>query len=542
MNTNIKSSFAYGALALGLLAGCGPAAIKLDPMQNTVGADFSKKDFTEEQYKNWGHADLLTDTIPGMSVMKAYQDILAGREGQKVIVGVVDSGIDINHEDLSSVIWVNRDEIAGNGIDDDKNGYIDDIHGWNFLGESNDENLEMTRIVKKGDDGSEMYKNAKAEFDQKLNYAQQGLGRYQELMASIDSAQGVVADVLGKSDYTIEELQNITSEDESIAKAAKALEYWMSRIGSVDEVKEQLQGGINYFSDQLEYNLNTEFDGRAVVGDNPYDINDTNYGNNDVIGNLEHSKHGTHVAGIIAAARDNGIGMNGVASNVEIMVLRAVPNGDEYDKDIALAIRYAVDNGAKVINGSFGKGYSPNKEWVYDALKYAADNDVLFVHAAGNDSKFLDEAVNYPNDQENNGPEFFDNVITVGALNWDYGQNMVAGFSNYGKINVDVFAPGTKIYATTPESTYEYLQGTSMAAPGVAGVAALIRSYFPKLTASQVKHIIMESGLASDAEVVVGGDPNNKQPFSELSRSGKMTNLYNALIMADKVSRKKIKL
>jgi subtilisin family serine protease len=234
--------------------------------------------------------------------------------------------------------------------------------------------------------------------------------------------------------------------------------------------------------------------------------------------------------------------MNGVAHNVEIMALRAVPNGDEYDKDIALAIRYAVDNGAKVINGSFGKGYSPNKEWVYDALKYAAENDVLFVHAAGNDSKFLDEAENYPNDQENNGPEFFDNVLTVGALNWDYGQNMVAGFSNYGKVNVDVFAPGTKIYATTPDNEYEYLQGTSMAAPGVAGVAALIRSYFPKLTASQVKHIIMESGLASDAEVVVGGDPNNKMPFGELSGSGKMTNLYNALIMADKVSRKKIKL
>lgn len=539
---NIKFSMASGALAIGLLAGCGSAPIDLDPVQNTSTADFSKKSFTDAQYKNWGHADLLTDTIPGMSVIKAYQEILHDREGKTVIVGIVDSGIDIEHEDLSSVIWTNEDEIPGNGIDDDKNGYVDDIHGWNFLGESNDENLELTRIVKKGDDGSEMYKKAKEEFDQKYNYATQGLTRYKEIYASVDEAEGVVKEQLGKEDYNLEDIQGITSEEEGVAQAAKALEYWMSRIGTVEEVKEQLQAGIDYFSDQLEYNLNLDFDGRAVVGDDPNDINDTDYGNNNVIGDVEHATHGTHVAGIVAASRNNGIGMDGVASNVEIMALRAVPNGDEYDKDIALAIRYAVDNGAKVINGSFGKSYSPNKEWVYDALKYAAEHDVLFVHAAGNDSKFLDEAENYPNDQEDNGPEFFDNVLTVGALNWAYGEEMVAGFSNYGKINVDVFAPGTKIYATTPENNYEYLQGTSMAAPGVAGVAAMIRSYFPKLTASQVKHIIMESGLAAEAEVIVAGDPNNKQQFGDLSKSGKMVNLYNALIMADKVSRKKIKL
>ncbi|WP_224488125.1 S8 family peptidase [Robertkochia flava] len=539
---NIKFSMASGALAIGLLAGCGAAPIDLDPVQNTATADFAKNSFTEAQYKNWGHADLLTDTIPGMSVIKAYQDILNNREGKKVIVGVVDSGIDINHEDLTSVIWVNEDEIPGNGVDDDKNGFVDDIHGWNFLGASNNENLEMTRIVKKGDDGSEMYKKAKAEFDEKSSYAKQGLSRYTEIYEMVDSADGVVQEQLGTDSYNLQDIQNITSEDEAVVKAAKALEYWMSRVGSVEEIKKELEGGIEYFSDQLEYNLNPEFDGRTVVGDDPYDITDTNYGDNNVTGDLDHATHGTHVAGIIAASRNNGIGMDGVASNTEIMVLRAVPNGDEYDKDIALAIRYAVDNGAKVINGSFGKGYYPNKEWVYDALRYAAENDVLFVHAAGNDSNFLDEAENYPNDQENNGPEFFDNVITVGALNWAYGEQMVAGFSNYGKVNVDVFAPGTKIYATTPENNYEYLQGTSMAAPGVAGMAALIRSYFPKLSASQVKHIIMESGLASDAEVIVAGDPNNKQPFSSLSKSGKMANLYNALIMADKVSRKKIKL
>lgn len=539
---NIKFSMASGALAIGLLAGCGSAPIKLDPMQNTAGADYTKSNFTEEQYKHWGHADLLTDTIPGMSVIKAYQDILNEREGKKVIVGVVDSGIDINHEDLKNVIWVNEDEIPGNGIDDDKNGFADDIHGWNFLGASNDENLEMTRIVKRGDNGSDAYKSAKAEFDKEYNEAKQTVDRLNEIEEMVTMSDSLVQEELGKETYTLEEVQGITSEDEQLQKASKFLAYYMSRIGSVEDLQNALESDKEHFEDMLAYNLNTEFDGRAVVGDDPYDINDTGYGDNNVIGDVDHATHGTHVAGIIAAQRNNGVGMDGVASNVEIMALRAVPNGDEYDKDIALAIRYAVDNGAKVINGSFGKSYSPNKEWVYDALKYAAEHDVLFVHAAGNDAKFLDEEVNYPNDQEDNGPEFFDNVITVGALNYAYGEGMVAGFSNYGKINVDVFAPGTKIYATTPEDNYKFLQGTSMAAPGVAGIAALIRSYFPKLSASQVKHIIMESGLASDAQVVVGGDPNNKQSFSELSVSGKMANLYNALIMADKVSRKKIKL
>lgn len=539
---NIKLKFASGAIAVGLLTGCGASAIKLDPVSNTAAADYTKSAFTEEEYQSWGHADLLTDTIPGMSVMKAYQDILNQREGKKVIVGIVDSGIDIEHEDLKSVVWTNEDEIPGNGIDDDNNGYIDDVHGWNFLGESNDENLEMTRIVKRGDDGSEQYKEAKAQFDEKRSYAEQGLARYSELLKATEEADAALTAHLGKSDYTMEDVQGIQSEDEKLNLAAKTMEYWMARIGNAEETKAQLQGGVEYFGDQLAYNLNLEFDGRAVVGDDPYDINDTDYGNNDVIGDKEHATHGTHVAGIVAAARNNGIGMDGVANNVEIMALRAVPNGDEYDKDIALAIRYAVDNGAKVINGSFGKGFSPNKEWVYEALKYAEEHDVLFVHAAGNDSNFLDEVANYPNDQEGTGAEFCNNVLTVGALNYAYGEQMVAGFSNYGKVNVDVFAPGTKIYATTPDNNYEFLQGTSMAAPGVAGVAALIRSHFPKLTANQVKLIIMESGLASDAQVIVGGDPNNKQAFSELSSSGTMVNLYNALIMADKVSRKKIKL
>jgi subtilisin family serine protease len=246
--------------------------------------------------------------------------------------------------------------------------------------------------------------------------------------------------------------------------------------------------------------------------------------------------HGTHVAGIIAAQRDNGIGMNGVANNVKILVVRAVPDGDEYDKDIALGLRYAVDNGAKVINTSFGKYYSPQADWVYDAIKYAASKDVLIVNAAGNDGLDLDTVNVYPNDQIDNGTEMANSFLTVGALNYKYGSEMVANFSNYGKTNVDVFAPGVKIWATTPLNTYEFLQGTSMAAPEVAGVAAMIRSYYPSLSAAQVKQILMDSGLSINTQVVLGGEPSNTDSFANISKSGKMVNMYNALIMADKMA------
>ena len=248
--------------------------------------------------------------------------------------------------------------------------------------------------------------------------------------------------------------------------------------------------------------------------------------------------HGTHVAGIVAQSRNNGLGGDGVANNVQILTVRAVPDGDEYDKDIALGIRYAVDNGAKVINGSFGKSFSPHKQWVYDAIKYAESKDVLFVHAAGNDAKDIDFADNYPTDSDDKKTEYADNVITIGALNYEYGDKVVARFSNIGKVNVDVFAPGVQIFATTPNDSYQFLQGTSMAAPNVAGVAALIRSYYPKLSAKQVKHILMDSGVAITTNVIVGGKASDTRSFTTLSQSGKIVNAYNALLMAEKMSKK----
>jgi subtilisin family serine protease len=304
-------------------------------------------------------------------------------------------------------------------------------------------------------------------------------------------------------------------------------------VGFQDEIKSY----VDYVYGQVNYNLNVNFDGRKT-GDNPDDMVSKFYGNGNVKGpDVADAEHGTHVAGIIAQIRGNGKGGDGVvANNVLILPVRAVPNGDEYDKDIALAIRYAVDNGAKVINGSFGKDYSPHKEWVWDAIKYAASKDVLIVHASGNDGKDIDLEPNFPTD-EVKSVEFVDNFMSIGAINPEFGTNIVADFSNYGTKNVDIYSPGVKIYATVPNGGYKYQQGTSMASPNVAGVAALVRSYYPKLSASQVKKILMDSGTPITTEVFLG-EKKEKRSFTNASQSGKIVNAYNALIMAEQLSKK----
>jgi len=304
---------------------------------------------------------------------------------------------------------------------------------------------------------------------------------------------------------------------------------------TIPEIIKTIDNDITQIEDLLKnYALGVNY--REVLGDNPYDITDTSYGNNNVVGpKPEGARHGTHVSGIIAAQRDNGIGMDGVANNnIKIMAIRAVPNGDEYDKDIALAIRYAVDNGAKVINTSFGKYYAQNPEWVYDAIQYAAKNDVLIVNAAGNEGLNLDDPANrvYPNDQLDTTSEMSDTFLTIGALDDTYGSEVVASFSNYGKSNVDIFAPGKHIWSTTPNNTYEFLGGTSMAAPNVAGIAAMLRSYYPKLKAKRIKQIIISSGLSITNAVIVAGDPTKRAKFNELSKSGKIANMYNAFKLA----------
>ena len=528
-------------------------------MDTAVSVAAKKGAISDEQFNHWAHADLATDTIPGMSLDKAYK-FLEGKSGETVIVGVIDSGIDIEHEDLKDVLWTNPNEIAGNGKDDDNNGYIDDVYGWNFLGGNGvaaPEQLEITRLVAKirpkfeGKTIDDINEEEKAEFEKYQKYMKayeaSSSTHFKELeeleyLNKIKEVFNVVKNYLGKDSLTIEDLKTIKSEDEKIQMFTNGLLELMNLGYDENKISGMLDlEKLEELRENTHYDF--DFDGRAIVGDQPENINDTKYGNGYVIGSKDKESHGTHVSGIILASRNNGIGMNGVAHNAKLMSIRAVPDGDERDKDVALAIRYAADNGAKVVNMSFGKSFSPNSEWVFDAIKYAEEKDVLLVHAAGNDAKDIDTSDNWPNDSVDKLTEIADNVLTVGASSVNYNEDLPAYFSNYGQKNVDIYAPGVGIYSTVPQNKYEKYNGTSMASPEVAGVAALVRSYYPELSASQVKHIIMNSGTKIDMEVSKPikskGDEPTKISFSKLSVSGSVVNAYNALKLAEKMVNKK---
>ena len=422
-----------------------------------------------------------------MFTEKAYK-YLKKKESKTVIVGVIDSGVDIEHEDLDGKIWVNSGEIAGNGIDDDNNGYIDDIHGWNFLGNAagehvNEARLEKTRI----------------------------------LAALAPKYDGIDPNSIEKD----AEYELYLKVKEEVASGRAQFEQYM---GMLDKLPEDAQ---NYIKSQMDYNLNVYFDDRSLIGDDPNDFSDINYGNADVEG--PDALHGTHVSGIIGAIRGNALGGDGVAENVKIMVLRAVPNGDEFDKDIALAVRYAVDNGAEVINMSFGKAYSPHQKEVYEAFKYADSKGVLLIHAAGNDAKDIDVEPNYPTSMYSFQTEQLDHFVTIGASTKNKGSELVASFSNYGAKGVDVFAPGFEIFNAVPQSEYMNLQGTSMAAPMVAGAAARLKSYFPKFTMKEIKEIMYETSIKYP----------KVEGFAEKSVTGGVINIYKAAKACKKRSKKK---
>ena len=523
-----------------LISGCGGTAnILSTPIENIDTSPLKVSELTEAEKHNWGHLDLVKDTIPGMAVDKAYSELIKKKKGKKVIVAVIDSGIDIDHEDLNDVIWTNKGEVPNNNIDDDKNGYVDDVHGWNFLGKGYDEQLELVRILVKGDTASLDFERAKAEYEEEYTEWLEKKTRYDEIYEDTKNVDLYLTRHFGKKDYTLEDVKAIKTEDQTLGQAKQIALFRMSSFGvdTMAEVLKEINNGLKTINDRLNVNLNKDLKGR-VTGDNPDDMSTKYYGDGNVKPVKKSESHGTHVAGIIAAERNNGLGANGVANNVEIMSVRAVPNGDEYDKDVALAIRYAVDNGASIINTSFGKYYSPHSDWVREAIAYADEKDVLIVNAAGNEGLDLDSKNVFPNDALGVGQEVSNTFLCDGALEPKYGSLMIAGFSNYGKENVDVFAPGAKIYSTTPENEYDTKGGTSMAAPAVAGVAALVRSYYPNLSAAQVKQIIMDSGLAINRKVVVGGDSEDIRPFADLTKSSRMVNVYNALIMAAKMSSK----
>ena len=491
----------------------------------------SKLNFEDTTRKNWHNLDFEIDSVPGTSVERAYKELLKDIDGSKVIVAIIDTGLDIKHENLSNNIWINNNEII-NGLDDDNNGYIDDINGWNYLGSSYNETREMTRLLRDNRVNNRKYSLVEEEIKKEIKKSNDQLNILNYYIQILEDSKEIIGEYLDNDKYSIEDVNKIETEDEKLNRAKNIYKDFESYGYS----KEYLNEGIEQYNDFINYHFNSDFNGRTT-NDNIYDINDTDYGDSNINNIKDSESHSTHVSGIISGDRNNKDGNKGINDLVEIMILRTIPNGDEYDKDVARAIRYAVDNGAKIINGSFGKYFSSNPEWVIDAIKYASDNDVLVIAAAGNESKDLDSLSNdnYPNDQFFNKNEFSDTFIKVGASSINLDENFIAYFSNYGKINVDIFAPGVDIYSTVPNDKYKFQSGTSMASPVVSGVASLIMSYFPKLSAKKVKEIILESGI--DIDVKIGNLGGNKH-FREYSKSGKLVNAYNALILASRSKRK----
>lgn len=505
---------------------------------------------------NWYNLDHEADGIRGISTEKAYE-LLNGRESTTVVVGVLDGGIDYEHEDLKDVMWINPKEVSGNGVDDDNNGYIDDVHGWNFIGNANGDNvhydnLEVTRLIRlyepkyisvlpstplREDERREFvaYQRMISDYTSKLDQANFGNLNYSRLKEEIDA----VAHSIGKTidDLTKADIEAFKPKTDRQKLAIRMTKRELNDDKSFQDFYKELEDAVNYYRAQVDYHLNKSYDTRHIVGDNYEDADERYYGNADIKG--PDADHGTHVAGIIAAKRQNGIGINGIADNVQIMGVRMVPDGDERDKDVANGIRYAVDNGAKVINMSFGKGYVYNKKTVDEAIKYAEKKDVLLVHAAGNDAKNIDMTKNYPTKYYTDSLDAVtgeaSNWITVGATSSGLDGDLLAEFSNFGYRSVDVFAPGVKINSTMPKSTYKEQNGTSMAAPVVSGLAALLRSYYPELSAKEVKDIILKSATKVDEKVKIRVDGSTKKVYlDEISVSGGIVNARAAVEAAER--------
>lgn len=514
--------------------------------------------------KTWYHMDYKKDSFYGISLYKAY-DFLKERnkKSEPIIVAVLDSGIDTTHEDLKSVLWRNPKEIPGNNKDDDGNGYVDDVFGWNFLGNKDGRNIkkasdERSRVFHRWKDQfanknlnpEEMTQQQREQFfiwKKALNQMNFSHEEQMELIfvevtaKALKKHDKILRQEMGCEEYTCEKLEKFQPISKMGKEAKLGFLTCMKMIGLDTEEKNtillsQLEEYIDGKKTAFESKEKAPRDYRAeVIGDNYYNLNDRFYGNADVMG--PNPDHGTHVSGLIAAQRNNGIGIDGVADNVRIMMLRVVPDGDEYDKDVALAIRYAVDHGAKVINMSFGKSFSPEKNWVDSAIRYAEQKDVLVLHSSGNDGDNIDEKDVFPNPWLQQWNTLASNYITVGASSDPkISGSISAEFSNYGKQKVDLFAPGVKIYSTLPGGNkYGNQQGTSMATPIVSGIAAMIRSYYPQLTAVQVKQIIEKSVLIpeSSAYCFRPGEKATIVPFTELSRTGGIVNAYNAMVTAE---------
>ena len=520
------------------------------PPDEAESADESRSPAPTRAPQDWYHLDRVPRSGPGLNTRAAYRSVLQGRTPRDTVqVAIIDSGIDIDHEDLAAERWTNADEVPGNDVDDDNNGYVDDVHGWNFIGGPNGKNVnqdtyELTRIYVnlqeqfQGVDSTEVgaenrdqyqrYQEIKQAFQKKQRQAEKRLKRVKQAEAAVQRSTEILKQHLEADTLSEMSIRSVSSPQPRVRRAQQTLLYFYDQGLSPSDLrdyKDQLQR-------QVEYNYNPDFNPRPVVGDDYSDKTERQYGNNDVVG--PDASHGTHVAGIIGATRQNGLGIKGVARGVRLMSIRTVPNGDERDKDVANAIRYAVDNGADVINMSFGKSYSPYKGVVDAAVQYADSMGVLMVHAAGNDGANVDSTDNFPSPYYEDGGRA-QRWIEVGASSWKGDEQLAAPFSNYGADRVDVFAPGQSIYSTVPDDKYDRNDGTSMAAPMVSGLAALMMAYYPSLTATEVRSIILDTATRYQDQRVSRPGGKGTVRFGTLSRTGAIVNAKAALQRAQEI-------
>jgi cell wall-associated protease len=542
---------------------------------NSISENYQNEN-TKKTMPFWHQKDYKQDVIPGISLDKWYIQNKKKDKSKSIIVAVIDTQIDLKHEDLQGKIWTNLKEIPDNVIDDDQNGYIDDINGWNFTGTKNGGylvwgNFEYVRLVRMWDplfkDKTEneisvkdlpnykQYLRAEKILEEKTTYYRNLHKITKHCMATYSLAKDSLKHYFPKEDYNYQQLDSMYKKykinsktfgqrsDDNDTDFGTLIDGMMVNFEVNQKSFEQIKENEAQSDSIVNKNLNINFNERISIRDNP-DILEKGYGTNNISINKQGYRniqnHCTKISGIIAANRENNIGIKGIADNAKIMPLSISFSGDEHDKDIAMAVRYAVDNGAKIINMSFGKEFSLNKEWVFEAFKYAEEHNVLLVHCAGNNGFNVDENPYYPSDNSFDGSkEICGNFINVGSISSRLDSTFVSAFSNYGKQNVDLFAPGEEIYTTAAGNTYKSDSGTSLAGPMVSGTAALIWSYYPELTVAQVKQIILDSGTAYNIEVLVPGTKDKKVPFSELSKSGKVLNVYNAMQLAEKVSKHK---
>ncbi|MEO8945496.1 MAG: S8 family serine peptidase [Gemmatimonadaceae bacterium] len=498
---------------------------------------------------NWQLLDDSADHYPGISLFRAQRELLAGKSPKaSVIVAVIDGGVDTAHAALRTRLWTNSKEIAGNGKDDDHDGHIDDVHGWNFIGgadgkDVNYDTFELTRMYARCAGTPQTMTEQAMPLPDSTKCSAISTA-YEKQKTQINSTLGQVRQISVVLSRALPILEAAAGTDSLTPAVVAAIHDTTAQVRLSREVYLQLQregitpqgvaDAVTEYGVQSQYGLDPAFDPRTIVGDNYADVSQSNYGNADITG--PDAKHGTHVSGIIAAVQQDSVGMQGIASAALIMPVRAIPDGDERDKDVANAIRYAVDHGARVINMSFGKPYSPFKSAVDAAVKYADAHNVLTVLAAGNDGASLDTASNFPTPYYDGGGRAAD-WIEVGASSWRGGDTVAVGFSNYSHTKVDVFAPGEDILSSVQGGGYERLSGTSMAAPVVSGLAALIMSYYPDLTTVQVRQIILDSAKRYDRASLIPGDRSGATaPFASMSVTGGIVNAYNALRMAQQES------